>query len=80
MGVRLECEECKAASVSALFYRGAAGHRCHHCGGHLTLADPQEDRRSGVDRRDRIRYGVQPDWRSGRDRREADDRSPLQRR
>ena len=71
MGVRLECEECGRESVSALFYRGPAGHHCHHCGGALTLADPSQDRRSGADRRDRILSADWSDWRSGLDRRRA---------
>lgn len=73
MGVRLECEDCPAQSVSSLFYRGPSNHRCHHCGGALTLADPRHDRRAGTDRRDRIVSGgaAWADWRSGDERRGA---------
>lgn len=71
MGVPLECEDCGSASVSSLFYRGPAGHHCHHCGGVLTLADPSRDRRSGADRRDRILTSDWSDWRTGGDRRRA---------
>lgn len=49
VGVRLECEDCGAGSVSSLFYRGPARHRCQRCGGQLALADPTEDRRTDAE-------------------------------
>ena len=69
MGVRLEREECGTESVSSLFYRGPAGHRCHRCGGALTLVDRSDERRAGTDRRDRILASDWGDWRTGAERR-----------
>ena len=72
MGVLLVCEECGTESVSSLFYKGPAGHHCHHCGGALTLADPTQDRRAGTDRRDRILTSDWSEWRTGTARRRED--------
>lgn len=72
MGVRLNCDDCEQVSTSALFYRGANGeHNCNVCGGHRSLVDPTQDRRKGIDRRQRDdRAATEADWRSGVDRRQ----------
>jgi hypothetical protein len=71
MGVRLQCTSCGQEWLSALFYRGPGQQVCKHCGGHLELADPGDDRRTGTDRRALPRLHEGPDWRTGQDRRES---------
>jgi hypothetical protein len=71
LGLALECTNCRATSISSLFYLGADAHVCSVCGAPFELAVPSHDRRSGIDRRtaeddDPFRLA---DWRSGFDRR-----------
>jgi len=70
VGLALKCTNCRAASVSSLFYRGSDAHVCRSCGAPFELADPRHDRRSGRDRRADERNAAEwEEWRSGEERR-----------
>lgn len=71
MGVRLSCVRCGQPGLSALVYRGPGQHGCRRCGATLVLADGEDERRSGRDRRRNGGMWGWPDWRSGYERREA---------
>jgi hypothetical protein len=80
VGLALRCTNCRAASVSALFYLGPDAHVCRHCGAPFELADPRHDRRSGPDRRADDRHVEEwEEWRSGEERRRALSLEPRRR-
>lgn len=72
MEVRLICDACGQAATSAMFYRGRGEHGCKGCGGNLSLADPSQERRTGIERRQTdARTPGDADWRRGEDRRKS---------